>query len=641
MITNDLEVAVAARRRPPPRSRTARSSVRGLRKSYGRRAGARRRRPRRRAAARCSRCSAPTAPARRRSSRSSRATARADAGEVSRARLRPRRSASARSARASASSSRRTGSTRRITVREAVELYSAAYPHPRPADEVLELVGLGDRARRRASDALRRPAPPARPRARHRRRPRADLPRRADDRLRPGRPAPVVGADRRRCATLGKTILLTTHYMDEAQHLADRVVVIARGQVIAEGTPDTLGPATARRRSSASASRTASTATTCRCPTAPRSSAATVVASAPRTPTRDLAPLLAWAAGRGIELEALTVDPPDASRTSTSSSPRSPHDPPARSDLALLGRWLRARVQHASCATRARVVFTFAFPLVLLVLFNALNGNATVDAVGGAGTGPLRPVLHAGDRASSASSTACYTSVILGIATARDQGLLKRVRGTPLPMGDLPRRVARRRGADRHRAPSCCCSRSPIPAFGVKIYARHAARGDRHARCSARPAWRRSASRSRRSSKTADQAMPVAQLTFLPISFISGIWFPLDGAPDWLMTIAHFFPLYAHRQRVRRAASSPGRDRRRRGRRTTCGDRRSGPRSACSSPRGASAPSPPSRTPAPAVASCAARPRSPRPPDPPRPAPGDPAGRRVVVARTRQLSAPA
>ena len=44
---------------------------------------------------------------------------------------------------------------------------------------------------------------------------------------------------------LGKTILLTTHYMDEAQHLADRVVVIARGNVIAEGTPDS---ARSRRR---------------------------------------------------------------------------------------------------------------------------------------------------------------------------------------------------------------------------------------------------------------------------------------------------------------------------------------------------------------------------------------------------------
>ena len=44
--------------------------------------------------------------------------------------------------------------------------------------------------------------------------------------------------------------------------------------------------------------------------------------------------------------------------------------------------------------------------------------------------------------------------------------------------------------------------------------------------------------------KSADQAMPVAQFTFLPLSFISGIWYPLDDAPQWVVTIAHFFPLY-------------------------------------------------------------------------------------------------
>ena len=44
--------------------------------------------------------------------------------------------------------------------------------------------------------------------------------------------------------------------------------------------------------------------------------------------------------------------------------------------------------------------------------------------------------------------------------------------------------------------------------------------------------------------KSADQAQPVVQLTFLPLSFISGIWFPLDGAPDWLVPVAHVFPLY-------------------------------------------------------------------------------------------------
>ena len=58
------------------------------------------------------------------------------------------------------------------------------------------------------------------------------------------------------CATLGKTILLTTHYMDEAQHLADRVVVIARGTRHRRGhAGHARRAASPRRRSSASASR--------------------------------------------------------------------------------------------------------------------------------------------------------------------------------------------------------------------------------------------------------------------------------------------------------------------------------------------------------------------------------------------------
>ena len=83
---------------------------------------------------------------------------------------------------------------------------------------------------------------------------------------------------------------------------------------------------------------------------------------------------------------------------------------PTRSDLALLGRWLHARVKIQLRTGRA-VVFTFAFPLVLLVLFNGLNGNAKVDAVGAAGQVPfaqfytpsiahLQPddrLLHVGD----------------------------------------------------------------------------------------------------------------------------------------------------------------------------------------------------------------------------------------------------
>ena len=40
--------------------------------------------------------------------------------------------------------------------------------------------------------------------------------------------------------SLGKTVFLTTHFMDEAQYLADRVAVIAHGAIVAEGPPDTI-----------------------------------------------------------------------------------------------------------------------------------------------------------------------------------------------------------------------------------------------------------------------------------------------------------------------------------------------------------------------------------------------------------------
>jgi ABC-2 type transport system permease protein len=43
--------------------------------------------------------------------------------------------------------------------------------------------------------------------------------------------------------------------------------------------------------------------------------------------------------------------------------------------------------------------------------------------------------------------------------------------------------------------------------------------------------------------RDSDQALPVAQLTFLPITFISGIWYPLGDAPSWLVHVANFFPL--------------------------------------------------------------------------------------------------
>src|SRR4051794_35797777 len=211
---------------------------------------------------------------------------------------------------------------------------------------------------------------------------------------------------------------------------------------------------------------------------------------------------------------------------------------PTRSDLALLGRWLRARVRIQLRTGRA-VVFTFAFPLVLLVLFNGLNGNTSVDAVGASGHVRFAQ-FYTPSIGIFSLTTACYTSVIIGIATARDSGLLKRVRGTPLPMSIyLGAWLAG--AALTGIVAVVLLFVVAVPAFGVHVYARTLPAAvvtlvlGAASLSSIGPAVATL-------SKTADQALPIAQLTFLPVSFISGIWFPLRGAPDWVTSIAKFFP---------------------------------------------------------------------------------------------------
>jgi ABC-2 type transport system permease protein len=212
---------------------------------------------------------------------------------------------------------------------------------------------------------------------------------------------------------------------------------------------------------------------------------------------------------------------------------------PTRSDLTLLGRWLRARVRIQLRTGRA-VVFTFAFPLVLLVLFNGLNGNATVDAVGAAGQVKFAQ-FYTPSIGIFSLTTACYTSVILGIATARDSGLLKRVRGTPLPMSIYLGSWLAGAALTGIVAVGLLFVVA-VPAFGVHVYARTLPAAIVTLVLGA-AALSSIGLAVATLSKTADQAMPIAQLTFLPVSFISGIWFPLEGAPDWLTSIAKFFPL--------------------------------------------------------------------------------------------------
>jgi ABC-2 type transport system ATP-binding protein len=126
-----------------------------------------------------------------------------------------------------------------LTVAETVDMFRGYYPKPRPREEVLELVGLTEKADSRVTKLS----------GGQQRRLDVAIALAGDPRLL-FLDEPTTGFDpsaRRNAwevikglAGLGKTIFLTSHSMDEVQYLADRVVIIAAGKVVAEGTPDTL-----------------------------------------------------------------------------------------------------------------------------------------------------------------------------------------------------------------------------------------------------------------------------------------------------------------------------------------------------------------------------------------------------------------
>jgi ABC-2 type transport system ATP-binding protein len=126
-----------------------------------------------------------------------------------------------------------------LSVRETHRMFAGYYPHPRDVDEVIDLVGLGEKRDARVktlSGGQKR---------------RLDL-----GVALVGNPdlvfldEPTTGFDpaARRAAwglirslrSLGTTILLTTHYLDEAQQLADRVAVLRAGEIVRTGTPEEL-----------------------------------------------------------------------------------------------------------------------------------------------------------------------------------------------------------------------------------------------------------------------------------------------------------------------------------------------------------------------------------------------------------------
>ena len=132
-----------------------------------------------------------------------------------------------------------TGVERFLTVAEVIERFRGYYPDPRPLDEIIALVGLQEKRDERVRKLS------------------GGQQRRLDVAIGlAGDPEllfldePTTGFDPsarrnawemvRNLRSLGKTVFLTTHYMDEAQRLADRVAIIVGGKIVAEGSPDSL-----------------------------------------------------------------------------------------------------------------------------------------------------------------------------------------------------------------------------------------------------------------------------------------------------------------------------------------------------------------------------------------------------------------
>ncbi|HKB18213.1 MAG TPA: ABC transporter ATP-binding protein [Candidatus Dormibacteraeota bacterium] len=193
-----------------------------------------------------------------------------------------------------------------LTVAETVDTFRGYYPKPRSLDEVLRLVGLEEKRDSRVTRLS------------------GGQKRRLDVAIAlAGDPRvlfldePTTGFDpgaRRTAwevikglAGLGKTIFLTSHSMDEVQYLADRVVIIAAGKIVAEGTPETLVGA-----------RPANTVIRFQAPHTPLPEALRTLARVDgetieletEDTTRTLFELTSWAVNAGISLDGLQVTRP-------------------------------------------------------------------------------------------------------------------------------------------------------------------------------------------------------------------------------------------------------------------------------------------------------------------------------------------
>ena len=442
------------------------------------------------------------------------------------------------------------GIERYLSVSEAIEMYGKYYPAPRPVDELIELVGLEEKRDARVISLS------------------GGQQRRLDVAIGlVGDPdlifldEPTTGFDpsaRREAwemvknlAALGKTVLLTTHYMDEAQYLADRVAVIAAGRFVAEGTPATLaGRNTARARLVLPAA--AGGATVAELGWSSDDQGRAVLE--PSDLAEALYSLSSWARANGVSLD----EPRDPSSLARGRVPRAhrrrrggpsrpgctswsaARPPPMMRTLRLTFIQLRY-VNKTFWRNPAAAIFTFGFPLMFLVIFTVLLGHGMMHL----DSRVIRQsTYYVAAMAAFGVITSSYTNVAMTVTFQRDAGILKRTNGTPLPA------VSYFGAKVLHALFVALLLVALTAAFGRVFYQADVPTGMTLVRFLVMVVVGSTSFCALGVAVTslipnADSAPAIVNATILPLLFLSGIFIPLgNDAPAWVTFIARVFPVH-------------------------------------------------------------------------------------------------
>ncbi len=213
-------------------------------------------------------------------------------------------------------------------------------------------------------------------------------------------------------------------------------------------------------------------------------------------------------------------------------------NPSLRRDLGLAA-WQIRYEQRAYWRNRGRGIFTFVFPLMFLVIFASLDKSQHLNSRGGI---PYDDFFVPGILAYAIIATT-FVNMAISTAILRDEGVLKRMQGTPLPRWAY---VAARIGST-----ITIVATMTVLMLGLGVLAYGV-----HIRISTLPglivvlvlgtaAFTALGIGVTRFIPNAEAAPVYVNLLILPLTFISSVWFPTDGMPNWLQEIAKLFPIRA------------------------------------------------------------------------------------------------